>query len=235
MKFKSKFALFWWSCVSRWYSSWSLAPYFRRPNCALILIIEAGWFFWLVDEWNVARLGSMCRVLPPVMWQDSSGSNSWWCQAWRLSHSRFIWNESNVWSELKCHFMSFRFLEKYGMVVGKSLAGYRDSDLPKATGVHANYQPPKWSSAMSDIQWPPKNSRCWIVTFQPLQLSVGLASVHWRLWQISWVPLVPRKENMLFSTAINGKLSFLSSPYFALGSGTGILLVEVLHCLKRNQ
>ena len=59
---------------------------------------------WLMSEWTVARLGSMCRVLPPAMWQDSSGSSSWWCQAddWdSIFHMK--WIKCVEWNDMSFH------------------------------------------------------------------------------------------------------------------------------------
>ncbi len=149
----TKFPLFRWSRVSRWYSSWSLAPCFRRPNCGFILWMDGRMVGWLMSEWNVARLGSMCRVLLLVMWQDSSGSSSWWCQAddWVTANSYQMVQSCGV----KCYVLFFfEFLTNMGWLranidsiltspwqVTEILTCQRP---PRAT----KYQPPKWGQVM---------------------------------------------------------------------------------------
>lgn len=149
-KFKSKLALFPMElCVEVIFILVSCALFSKAAELRFYMEYW-GWLVGFLVGWWVKMLPGLdrcvgffcpgCGKTAPGAAVDDARPGDW--------DSRFIWNESNVWSEMKCvnqmiHFMSFRFLEKYGMVEGKSLAGYRDSDLPKATGVHANYQPPK--------------------------------------------------------------------------------------------
>lgn len=150
---------FQWSCLSRWYSSWSLAPCFRRPpNWGFILKMEdgrmVGWFVGcLMSEWNVARLGSMCRVLPPVMWQDSSGSSSWWCQAWRLR--QHISYEMNEMCGVICHFMSFQILKKHGKLQSWQVPGR----LPRFWPAKGHWGPPAGLGASTSPRSPKSYSR----------------------------------------------------------------------------
>ena len=253
----SKFALFRWSCVSRWYSSWSLAPCFRRPNWGFMLKM-VGWLVGLLVGWWVRELlpgldrcvgffRPWCGKTAPGAAVDDARPT--------IETAYFIWNESNVWSGMICHFMSFQILKKHWIVQSWQVP----ARLPRFWPAKGHWGPPAGLGASTSPRSPKRlfkksdqvlvkmgpflgplsglwvmsdttmtsNSRCWIVTFRPLRLSVGLASVHWRLWQISWVPLVPRngKNAKISSTKHTASARAL---WFAQGSGTGILLAEVL-------